>query len=258
MSLIRHFCSAFCLLVASMLPCVGSGAAVADEIQVAVAANFTTPMQKIAAEFEKETGHKLLLSFGTVGKFYAQMKNGAPFEVLVSSDRETPDKLVRDGLAVEETRYTYAIGKLVLWSAAPGVIDDKGEALKTGGFQHIALANPKLAVYGAAGEAVLRKLGVWEVVQPKLVLAENITQSYQFVASGNAELGFVAWSQIVGADGKIQSGSAWTPPADLYPPIKQDVILLSPGKGKAAALVLVNYLKTEKARSIIRAFGYEL
>ncbi|KAB2886483.1 MAG: molybdate ABC transporter substrate-binding protein [Pseudorhodoplanes sp.] len=235
-----------------------SGVASADEIQVAVAANFTAPMQKIAEEFERETGHKPLLAFGTVGKFYAQIRSGAPFEALVSSDQDTPDKLARDGLAVADTRYTYAIGKLVLWSVAPGLVDSKGDVLKNGAFQHLALANPKLAVYGAAGQEVLKKLGVWDAVQSKIVLAENITQSYQFVASGNAEIGFVALSQIIGPGGKIEKGSAWTPPADLYPPIEQDVILLSRGKGRAAALALVNYLKTDKARAIIRAYGYQL
>lgn len=258
MLLIRQFCLAVCLLLMGLLASVRSGAAWADEIQVAVAANFTTPMQRIAEEFEKETGHKPLLAFGTVGKFYAQIKNGAPFEVLVSSDKETPDKLLRDGLAIADTRYTYAIGKLALWSATPGMVDPKGDVLKSGAFQHLALANPKLAVYGAAGQEALKKLGVWEAVQPKIALAENITQAYQFVATGNAELGFVALSQIIGASGKVEKGSAWLPPADLYTPIKQDAILLSPGGGKAAALALVNYLRTDKARSIIRAYGYDL
>lgn len=230
----------------------------AAEVQVAVAANFTAPMQKIAADFEAETGHKAVLAFGTVGKFYSQMKAGAPFEVLVSSDRETPDALVRDGLAIGETRFTYAIGKLALWSATPGFVDDKGEVLRTGIFQHLALANPKLAVYGAAGQAVMKRLRVWEAIEPKLVTAENITQAYQFVASGNAELGFVASSQIVGPDGKVSKGSTWMVPADLYPPLAQDVILLTPGKDSAAAKALVEHLRSDKARAIIRSYGYDL
>jgi len=230
----------------------------AAEVQVAVAANFTAPMQKIAADFEAKTGHKAVLTFGTVGKFSAQMKAGAPFEVLVSSDRETPDALVRDGLAIGETRFTYAIGKLALWSATPGVVDDKGEVLRSRPFQHLALANPKLAVYGAAGQVVMKKLGVWEAIEPKLVTAENISQAYQFVASGNAELGFVAFSQIVGPDGKVTKGSTWMVPADLYPPLAQDVILLAPGKDSAAAKALVEYLGTAEARAIIRSYGYDL
>jgi molybdate transport system substrate-binding protein len=254
----RQYSYAIGSLLAVMLVCTGWSTASADEIQVAVAANFTVPMRKIADEFEKETGHKPLLSFGTVGQFYAQIKNGAPFEALVSSDMQTPNKLVHDGLAVAETRYTYAIGKLILWSAAPGVVDPNGEVLKSGTFQHLALANPNLAVYGAAGQEVLKNLGVWEAVQRKIVLAENITQAYQFVASGNADIGFVALSQVTSPNGKIEQGSSWAPPADLYPPIKQDVILLSAAKDKAAALALVNYLKTDKAKAIIRAYGYEL
>jgi molybdate transport system substrate-binding protein len=214
-------------------------------------------MQKIAVDFEKETGHKLTLSFGTVGKFYAQMKNGAPFEVLVSADQDTPEKLVRDGLAQEETRHTYAIGKLVLWSATPGLVDDKGEVLKKNAFLHLALANPKLAVYGAAGQEAMKRMGVLEAIAPKLVLAENITQAHQYVATGNAELGFVALSQVY-KDGRIADGSAWMVPANLYPPIRQDVIVLAPGKGKAAPLALVNFFKTDKVKTLIRSFGYDI
>lgn len=253
---IRQICSLlglFCLAIGY------SSRASADEIQVAVAANFTAPMRKIAEEFEKETGHRPLLAFGTVGQFYGQIKDGgAPFEVLVFSDRDTPEKLIRDGRGVAEKRYTYAIGRLVLWSAAPGLVDANGDVLKAGVFQHLALANPKLAVYGAAGQAVLTKMGLWDALGPKIVLAENITQAYQFVASGNAEIGFVALSQVIGPTGKIDKGSAWMPPAELYPPIKQDVLLLTRGAGKPAARALVDYLNTDKAKTIIRAYGYEL
>ena len=208
----RQYGSPIGLFLAVMLACIGWNKATADEIQVAVAANFTAPMRTIADEFEKETGHKPLLSFGTVGQLYAQIKNGAPFEALVSSDMETPNKLIRDGLAVANTRYTYAIGKLILWSAAPGVVDPKGEVLKSGAFQHLALANPALAVYGAAGQEVLKKLGVWEAVQPKIVLGENITQAYQFVASGNAEIGFVALSQVISPTAKSKRVRPGRPP----------------------------------------------
>lgn len=249
--------SALMLLLAAPLQ-IASSEAHADEVQVAVAANFTAPMQKIAATFEQDTGHKAALSFGTVGKFLAQMKAGGPFEVLVSSDQETPDALVRDGLAINDARFSYAVGKLVLWSAAPDVVDGKGEVLRSGTFQHLALANPRLAVYGAAGQAVMKKLGVWETIEPRIVTAENITQAYQFVATGNAELGFVAFSQIVGPDGKVAKGSAWMVPADLYPRLTQDVILLAPGKTNPAAKALVAYLRSEKARSVILSYGYEL
>jgi molybdate transport system substrate-binding protein len=230
----------------------------ADAVQVAVASNFTAPMRLIAADFEKDSGHKVTLSFGTVGKFYAQMKNGAPFEVLVSADKETPDRLVAEGLALGATQHTYAIGKLVLWSAQPGYVNDNGDVLKKGDFRHLAMANPKLAVYGAAAQETLKRLGLLDALQARLVVAENITQAYQFVATGNAALGFVALSQVVGKQGGIDRGSAWMVPPELYPPIRQDAVVLAPGKDKAAALALVNYLKGSKAKAVIRSFGYDL
>ncbi|MBU1235543.1 MAG: molybdate ABC transporter substrate-binding protein [Gammaproteobacteria bacterium] len=232
--------------------------AIADEVQVAVGANFNAPMKIIAADFEKDTGHKAVVSLGTVGKFFAQIKSGAPFEVLISSDNNTPDKLVAEGLAIESTRRTYAIGKLVLWSAQPDYVDAKGEVLKKGDFKHLALANPKLAVYGAAGQEVMKRMGVLDALQPRIVLAENITQAHQFVSTGNAELGFVALSQVIGKDGGIANGSAWMVPADLYPQIRQDAIVLTNGKDKTAAKALVDYLKTDKSRAVIKSFGYEL
>jgi len=228
----------------------------ADDVSVAVAANFTAPMQQIAAAFEKETGHKVLASYGSTGKFYAQIKNGAPFELLLAADNETPAKLIKENAAVAGSQYTYAIGKLVLWSAKSAVVDAKGEVLKKGGFDHIALANPKLAPYGAAGVEVMKALGAYNALQPKIVSAENITQAYQFVNSGNALLGFVALSQVL-KDGKID-GSAWLVPAHLYAPIRQDAVLLEKGKGKPAAQALANYLKGDKAKAVIKSFGYGL
>lgn len=229
----------------------------ADEIQVAVAANFTAPMQQIAAQFEKDTGHKAALSFGATGKFYAQIVNGAPFEVLVAADDETPARLEKDGQGVAGTRFTYGIGKLVLWSTNPDLVDAKGEALKTASFKHLALANPKTAPYGAAAVEVMNKLGLLPNLQGRFVQGENIAQTYQFILSGNAELGFVALSQVF-KDGKITSGSAWIVPANLYEPIRQDAVLLAKGKDKPAATALLAYLKGEKGRSIIKSFGYEL
>jgi molybdate transport system substrate-binding protein len=230
----------------------------ADEINVAVSGNFMVPMQKIAAEFEKATGHKAQLSFGTVGKFYAQIHNGAPFDVFVAADQDVPIKLVNDGLALGDTRYTYAVGKLVLWSAKPGVVDGKGEVLKKGGINRLALANPRLAVYGAAGESVMKKLGVLETLEPKIARAENITQAWQFVATGSADLGFVALSQVIGEDGRIKDGSWWMVPEHLYNPIRQDVVVLKRGQDKPAAHALTAYLKSDTAKSIIRAYGYVL
>lgn len=232
-------------------------AAHADEVQVAVAANFTAPMKQIAVEFEKDTGHKAVLAFGATGKFYAQISNGAPFEVLLTADDETPVKLEKELLAAPNTRFTYAIGKLVLWSAKTGYVDGQGDILKKGDFKHLALANPKAAPYGAAAMEAMKNLGVLESIQPRIVQGENIAQTHQFVATGNAELGFVALSQVF-KDGKVTSGSAWIVPAKLYAPIRQDAVVLAQGRNKPAATALMAYLKTDKARAIIKPYGYEL
>ena len=231
-------------------------AARADEVKLAVAANFTAPMQKIAAEFERDSGHKALVATGSTGAFYAQNKNGAPFEVLLAADDETPARLEAEGAAVKGSHFTYAIGKLVLWSAKPGLVDDKGEVLKKNAFAHLALANPKTAPYGAAGVEALKKLGLFEAVQGKLVQGENISQAFQFVSTGNAELGFVALSQVW-KDGALNGGSAWFVPAELYAPIRQDAVLLAKGAGKPAAEALLKYLKGAKAKAIIKSYGYD-
>jgi molybdate transport system substrate-binding protein len=236
---------------------LGAGAAYAEDVQVAVAANFTAPMQAIAAAFEQDTGHKARLAFGSSGKFYAQIRNGAPFQVLLSADDETPARLEREGMAVPGTRFTYAIGRLALWSAQAGAVDARGEVLKQGGYKHVAIANPKLAPYGAAAVEVMQRLGVIEAVRPKLVQGENIAQTHQFVASGNAELGFVALSQVT-RDGKLTGGSAWIVPGDLHTPIRQDAVILAAGKGNAAASALMAYLKGEKAKAVIRTYGYDI
>ncbi|MBK9613962.1 MAG: molybdate ABC transporter substrate-binding protein [Uliginosibacterium sp.] len=230
--------------------------AFADEVKVAVAANFTAPMQKIAVEFEKDTGHKALVSTGATGAFYAQIKNGAPFEIFLSADDETPAKLEAEGAGVKGSRFTYAIGRLVLWSAKPGFVDARGEVLKKGDFNKLALANPKTAPYGSAALEVMKKLGVQEALQPKIVQGENISQTFQFVSTGNAEVGFVALSQVW-QDGVLKSGSAWIVPADLYAPIRQDAILLAKGEGKPAAEALLKYLKGDKAKAVIKSYGYE-
>ena len=230
--------------------------AMAAEVHVAVAANFTAPMKQIAADFEKETGHKVVLSFGASGKFYAQIKNGAPFQILLSADDEKPIQLVKDGLAVADSRFTYAIGTLVLWSAKPGFVDAKGEVLSKGHFNKIALANPKLAPYGTAAIELLTKQGLLTSLTPKFVQGENISQTFQFVSTGNAELGFVALSQVM-KDGKVTSGSAWIVPGRLHSPIRQDAVLLATGRDNAAAKALLGYLKSDKAKKIIRSYGYE-
>lgn len=244
------------ILFAGLLMCCASIAA-AEEVSVAVAANFTAPMKRIAADFEKDTGHKAVLSFGASGKFYAQIKNGAPYQVFLSADDEKPTQLIKDGLTVAGSRFTYAVGTLVLWSAKPGFVDTKGDVLAKGHFNKLSIANPKLAPYGLAAIETLKKLGLLSTLQPKFVQGENISQTHQFISTGNAELGFVALSQVM-KSGKIASGSAWVVPAKLHSPIRQDAVLLSAGKDNAAARALMTYLKTDKVRKIIRAYGYEI
>jgi molybdate transport system substrate-binding protein len=229
----------------------------AGEVSVAVASNFTAPMKAIAQAFERDTGHKAILSFGATGQFYAQIKNGAPFAVLLAADDETPARLEREGVAVPGTRFTYATGKIVLWSKKADLVDTNGEILKTGKFDKLALANPKLAPYGAAAMQVLEKLNLTKQLGPKLVEASNIGQTFQFVSSGNAALGFVALSQVF-ENGKLKEGSGWVVPSNLYSPIKQDAVLLTSGKANVAAQALLQYLRSDKAKAIIVSFGYDL
>jgi len=244
------------LFIPLLFACL-SHAAHADEVQVAVAANFTAPAKLLAAAFEKDSGHTAQLAFGATGKFYAQIRNGAPFEVLLSADDTTPARLEQEGAAVTGSRYTYAIGRLVLWSAKPGYVDEQGAVLQKGDFKHLAIANPKLAPYGAAAVEALTALKLLDTVQTKLVQGENIAQTHQFVASGNAELGFVALSQVM-QDSRIASGSAWIVPAGLHQAIRQDAVLLEKGRGKPAAAAWLKYLRGDKAKAIIRGFGYEI
>ena len=229
----------------------------AAEVSVAVAANFAAPMQKIATAFAQDTGHKAVLSIGSTGKFYTQIKSGAPFQILLSADDETPALLEKEGLGTPNTRFTYAIGRLVLWSADAKLIDGRPEILKTGDFKHIAIANPKLAPYGAAAMQTLDKLGLSQQLQSRVVQGENIAQTYQFVATGNAPLGFVALSQVM-VDGQMGAGSFWLVPPSMHEAIRQDAVLLTTGRDNPAALALMQYLKGDKAKAVIRASGYVL
>lgn len=229
----------------------------AEDVQVAVAANFAGPFQKIAADFTAQTGHKAVAITGSTGKFYTQIKEGAPFEVLLAADDDTPKKLEDEGLAVKGQRFTYAKGKLVLWSAKPGLVDDKGAVLSQGMFAHLAVANPKLAPYGAAAVQALKGLGVYDALASKIVQGDNIAQTQQFIATGNAELGFVALSQVAPPD-KPAVGSWWMVPAKLYSPLLQDAALLKKGEHSGAAIALLKYLKSDKAHAIIHSYGYEL
>ncbi|MCX7086914.1 MAG: molybdate ABC transporter substrate-binding protein [Methylococcales bacterium] len=224
---------------------------------VAVASNFTKPMTEIAEAFEKSTGHSANLSFGASGKFVAQLENGGPFEVFLSADEKSPKKLAQDGFAVADSQFTYAVGKLVLWSAMPNYVDTQGQILTKGGFKHIALADPKLAPYGAAAVELMQNLSVYDTLQPLFVQGENIAQTQQFISTGNAELGFLALSQVI-ENGKLANGSGWIVPATKHKPILQDAILLKTGVENPAASALLKFLKSPEALAIIKKYGYDL
>lgn len=226
----------------------------AEEIHTAVAANFTAAMKDIVTQFEKNSGHKVILSFGSSGKIFAQIQNGAPFQVFLSADQEKPEALEQAGLSLKDSRFTYAVGTLALWSIKAGFANDDVR-LKNGDFNKLALANPKLAPYGAAAVDVLESLQLKSATQSKWVMGENIAQTYQFIDSGNADLGFVALSQII-EKGKIKEGSSWIIPAELHRPIRQDAVLLKSAKDSAGAKALLVYLRTDEARDIIHSYGY--
>ncbi|MFT4193757.1 molybdate ABC transporter substrate-binding protein [Ottowia sp.] len=234
-----------------------SWSAHAGTVQVAVAANFTEPAKALAAVLEKTTGHEAKLSFGASGAFYTQIKNGAPFDVFLSADDERPARLEQEGDTVPGTRFTYATGQLVLWSAKPGFVDDKGEVLKGGQFNKIAVANPKNAPYGAAAVEAMNKLGLQAALQPKLVTGESIGQTYNFIATGNAELGFVALSQVLDG-GKLKGGSMWLVPGHLHAPIVQDAVVLRRAQGNAAAKAWMELLRSPRTKDLIRSYGYSV
>lgn len=251
----KPFFAAAALTLTAVLP----AGARAGEVAVAVAANFTAPMQAIAAGFEKDTGHKVVASFGSTGQLYTQVKNGAPFEIFLSADDERPAQLEKEGDAVAGSRFTYAIGTLVLWSAREGYVDSKGDVLRKNDYAHLSIADPAKAPYGAAAVETLKKLELYDMLsgKEKLVTGNNIAQAHQFVSTGNAELGFVALSQVY-KDGKLTGGSGWIVPAEYHSPIRQDAALLVKGKDNPAAAALVDYLKGKKAAAIIEGFGYRL
>ncbi len=227
----------------------------AEEVLVAVATNFVAPLATIGKGFTAATGHTLKVSSGATGKFFVQIATGAPFEVLIAADDDTPRKLIANGCGVAGSQFTYATGKLVLWSAQPGYVDDQGAVLATGTYAHLAIANPKLAPYGRAGLEVLKARGLADAIVPKLVTGESIAQAHQFVATGNAELGFVALSQVA-PPGKPVIGSYWLVPAALYGEIRQDAVLLKTGEKNPAAAALLAYLKSPAAKAVIRSYGY--
>lgn len=236
-----------------LLAATGGTAAEAGQTNVAVAANFTEAAREIGAAFKKRTGHDAVLSFGSSGQLYTQIAQDAPFQIMLSADEDRPGKLVRDGLAVPGSRFTYAVGKLVLWSRTIDVVKGE-ETLKSGAFNKISIANPTAAPYGAAAIEVMKALGIYDRLQPKIVQGNSIAQAFQFIDTTNAELGFVALSQLAGN----ASGSRWLAPQHLYTPIRQDAVLLKKAETHDAAVAFMTFLKSPEARAIIQKFGYAI
>ena len=239
------------------LAAVASGTLHAAEAQIAVAANFAEPMKAIASVLEKTTGHTLKISIGATGGLYAQIKNGAPFDVMLAADTKTPAQLETDGLAQPGSRFTYATGKLVLWSADAAKVDAQGAVLKGEGFRKLAMANPKTAPYGAAAVQAMDKLGLTAALTPKLVTGESIGQTYNFAFTGNAEIAFVAMSQVL-EGGRLKGGSMWVVPQNLYAPIEQGAVLLKRGANNEAAVALMKLLRSPNIKELIRSHGYDI
>ena len=241
----------FCLWL--LLPLLGVAAeSAADEITVAVATNFAGAMNALVERFEATSGHDVLVSSGSTGGHYAQIKNGAPFEAFFAADTERPRLLEAEGLAVPGSRFLYAVGRVALWSARANYVDADGRVLETADFRHLAIANPELAPYGAAARDVLTARGLWDRLQPRLAMGQDIGQAYGFVQTGNAELGFVAWAQLK-QPGREIAGSYWLVPESLHRPIEQEAVLL---RDVPAARALLEFVKSSEAREIIRGYGY--
>lgn len=241
----------FILLLLTILP---GPPALADELRVAVASNFRPAMTALAERFEQRSRHRITLIHGSTGKHYAQIVNGAPFDAFFAADKTRPLRLEAEQRIVPGSRFTYAMGKLVLWSPDPGRVDGAGRVLRDGSFNHLAIANPDLAPYGAAARQVLQRLGYWQPLSGRLVRGENIGQTFQFVVSGNAELGLVARAQLVDR-GRALTGSSWEPPQSLYDPIEQQAVLL---RDSAAGREFMAYVQSVEARALIRSNGYDV
>ena len=250
MELVKVFCTILLAFLAALTP----GQSAADEIRVAVASNFRDAMTALASQFEQASAHQITLIFGSTGKQFAHIRNGAPFDAFFSADSERPELLEHDGLAVPGSRFTYAVGKLVLWSSRAGYVDPDGNILERGDFAHLAIANPGLAPYGRAARETLEALDLWNELGNRLVRGENIAQAFQFVNSGNAELGLVAWSQLRRNDATI-GGSYWLVPEHYYRPIEQQAILL---QDTLAARLFMSFIRSDESVKIIRAHGYDL
>ncbi len=230
----------------------------AAELHVAVAANFSGPLQKLAPLYQQSSGNQLVISSGSSGQLYTLIKQGAPFDLFLSADVDKPQQLERESFTVAGSRFVYAIGTLVLWSPQPGLIDSAGKVLQAQHYRFISIANPQTAPYGKAAQQVLTRLGLWDPLNQakKIVVGENITQTWQFAATGNVDLAFVALSQVLDADGRI-SGSSWRPPQDLYDPIEQAAVALSGSRQQSAALAFLTWLRTDlSALAVVHAAGY--
>src|SRR5215469_950193 len=237
-------------LVGLLALSLGGEPSYAAQTNVAVAANFTDAVKEIAAAFKQKTGHEAVLSFGSSGSLYTQITQDAPFQIMLSADTERPKKLVDDGLGVADSRFTYAIGKLVLWSKNPDLVKGDG-TLKNATFAKLSICDPVAAPYGAAAVETMKSLKLYDTLQPKLVQGANISQAFQFVDTGNAEVGFVAASQLID-----RGGSRWVVPQNLYEPIRQDAVLLKKGAGNEAAVAFMKFLKGPEAHAIIEKYGY--
>jgi molybdate transport system substrate-binding protein len=249
----RRTAACFALLVVPL-----TGPAAGEEAVIAVAANFLEVVERLEGSFERESGHSVTLVGGSTGKLYAQIANGAPFDVFLAADQERPERLEREGLAVAGSRFTYAVGRLVLWSREPGRLGSDGAAtLKKGEFRMLAIANPALAPYGAAAQETLEALGLWEHLQGRIVMGETIGQAHALVASGNAELGFVALSSVLSPQNESK-GSRWDVPSHLHAPIRQDAVLLARAAGNSAARGFLDFLRTDQAKGVIESYGYGL
>lgn len=243
--------------VALVLLSLSNVSARAGEVRVAVASNFAMPMQRIADLFQRQSGHTVKTTVAASGKLYAKIVGGAQFDVLLSADEELPKRLVQDGLAAGGSRFVYATGRLVLWSAQPSLVDEKGKVLRNGNFNRLAIAHPSFAPYGKAAKEALEKLAMWNGMQRKLVKGEDVSKAYQLAATENADLAFVGLSQIM-HDGKVSEGSWWMVPTDLYRPIRQSAVLLSGAQDQQAAQALLDFLKGDQAAAVMRSFGYAL
>ncbi|GAB4118182.1 MAG: molybdate ABC transporter substrate-binding protein [Sideroxydans sp.] len=231
--------------------------AFAAEVRVAVAANFAAPLETLAVLFQQESGHTVVASLGASGKLYAQIRKGAAFDVFLSADEEIPKRLLQEGLAVGGSRFVYATGRLVLWSVQSDLVDKNGAILNKGSFDKLAIANPLFSPYGVAAKETLTKLTMWNAMQRKLDRSDDVLQAYRMAATEKADLAFIALSQVM-KNGKVSGGSWWLVPAEMHAPLRQSAVLLNGAQDQAAAQAFLAFLKSEKARKVMRGFGYEL